>query len=74
VVIVLAIGPKVCGFKPGKGGGIFKGSRNHSRTYFRGEIKQVDPCHKILWHVKDPYSMGYFVDKIQGHFYQVSPA
>jgi hypothetical protein len=29
-----------------------------SRTSFGGEVKPSIPCHKILWHVKDPLSDG----------------
>jgi hypothetical protein len=25
----------------------------HSMTSFRGEVKQLVPCHRILWHVKE---------------------
>jgi hypothetical protein len=28
-----------------------------SMTSFGGEVKPAVPCHKILWHIKDPYSM-----------------
>jgi hypothetical protein len=26
----------------------------HSTTFFRGEVYPSAPCHKILWHVKNP--------------------
>jgi hypothetical protein len=40
-----------------------------SMTSFRGEVKPAGPCCKILWHVKDPYSMKeILVGKINGHF------
>jgi hypothetical protein len=55
VVIALAIGPKVLGFKPGRGKWIIKGDRNHSMTFIEGEVKPSVPSHRILWHVKGPY-------------------
>jgi hypothetical protein len=52
---VLATGPKVRGFKPGRGQWIFKGDKIRSTTSFGGEVKPSLPCRKILRHVKDPY-------------------
>jgi hypothetical protein len=54
VVIVLAIGSKVRGFKPDCGRWIFKGDKIHSMTSCGGEVKPSAPSHKILQHVKDP--------------------
>jgi hypothetical protein len=34
VIIVLAIGPKVCGFKHGRGKWIFKGNKNPLHDFF----------------------------------------
>jgi hypothetical protein len=54
VIIVLAIGPKVRGFKPRQGRWIFNGDKICSTTSFRGGgVKLSAPC-KILWHVKEP--------------------
>jgi hypothetical protein len=43
VVIVLAIGPKVRGFKPGRGRLIFKRDKNPKRDYLRRERKAFGP-------------------------------
>jgi hypothetical protein len=41
----------------------------HNLTSFRGEVKPVVSCHKILQHVKDLYSMEeILLGKIRGHF------
>jgi hypothetical protein len=53
MVIVLAIGPKVRGFKPGLGQWIFKGEKIRSTTSFEGEVKLSAPCCKILWQIED---------------------
>jgi hypothetical protein len=54
VVIVLAIGPKVHGFKPGRGRWILEAIKIRSTTSFGGEIKLSATCRKILRHVKNP--------------------
>jgi hypothetical protein len=54
VVTVLAIGPKVRGFKPSREQRIFKGDKIRRMTSFGGEIKPSAPCRKILQHVTDP--------------------
>jgi hypothetical protein len=63
VVTVLAIEPKIRGFKPGRRQWIFKSDKNPS-----------DPC-KILPNVKEPYEYEkrYLVSKIHENFLQVSP-
>jgi hypothetical protein len=43
VVSVLAIGHKVCGFKPGRGRLIFKGDKNPQHAFLRSESKAVRP-------------------------------
>jgi hypothetical protein len=69
VVIVLAIGPKVRGFKAGEGQWICKGDKIRSINFFGREVKAAVPRRKILWHVKNPYCMKeIFVGKIHGHF------
>jgi hypothetical protein len=40
------IGPKVSGFKPGRGDNIL------STSSYGAEIKPEAPCRKILWHTK----------------------
>jgi hypothetical protein len=45
---VLAIGPKIRGFKPGRGWSIFKDDIIRSATSFGGEVKPSVPCRKIL--------------------------
>jgi hypothetical protein len=57
VVSVLAIGPKVGGFKLGRGHRTFKYYRKPQLDFLRREVKSSVPCRKILRHIKDPYSM-----------------
>jgi hypothetical protein len=52
VVSVLAIGPKVCGSKPGRKLWIFKGDKISSTPSFGVEVKPSVPC-EILRHVED---------------------
>jgi hypothetical protein len=70
-VSVLATGPNVCVFRPGRRRWIFKGPKIRGKTSFGGEVKLPVPCRKILRHVKEPneYVKRYFVCKIHGHFY-----
>jgi hypothetical protein len=49
---VLAIGPKVCGFKPGQGDGFLRAIKICSTPSFEGEEKLEASCRKILRHVK----------------------
>jgi hypothetical protein len=44
VVIMLAIGPKIHGFKPSRGRWIFKVIKVNSTTSFGGEVKPLIPC------------------------------
>jgi hypothetical protein len=56
MVIVLAIGPRVCGFKQGRERWIFKGNKNSYHYFFKkGEVKPSVPCREILRHVKYPF-------------------
>jgi hypothetical protein len=65
--------PRVVGSNPAEGDGFLREIKIRSTTSFGGEIKPSVPCHDILWHVKDPYSMKeILVSKIHGH--QVFPA
>jgi hypothetical protein len=43
VIIVLAVGSKVRGFKPGQWKLIFKGDKNSYHDFLRREIKAVGP-------------------------------
>jgi hypothetical protein len=47
VVSVLATGPKVRGFKPGRGRWIFKGDKIRSTPSFGGEVKPSVPCRRF---------------------------
>jgi hypothetical protein len=31
----------------------------HSMTFSRGAVKFSAPCHKILWHIKEPCTVPY---------------
>jgi hypothetical protein len=58
VVIVLAIGPEVPGFKPERGPWIFKAINIRGTTSFEWEVMPSAPCRKILrQHVKEPYGI-----------------
>jgi hypothetical protein len=57
MVSVLAIGPNGCGFKPGQGDGFLRAIKIHSTPSFRQEVKLEVPCHEILQHVKEPYTV-----------------
>jgi hypothetical protein len=52
-----AIGRIVCDSNPAKDDGLLRAIKFCSTTSFGGKLKPSIPCHKILWHVKDPYSM-----------------
>jgi hypothetical protein len=51
MVSVLALPPKVRGFKPSWGDGFLRAIKVRSTLYFSGEVKPLTPC-KNLWHVK----------------------
>jgi hypothetical protein len=53
LVIVLAIKPKVCRFKPGRGDGFLRAIKIRSTTSFEGEVKPSAAFRKILRHVKN---------------------
>jgi hypothetical protein len=55
MVSVLAIGPKVHGFKPGRGNRFLKAIKIHRLPSFREEVKSSVPYHRILQHAKEPY-------------------
>jgi hypothetical protein len=52
-VIVLAIGPKVRGFKPVRRQWTFKSDKNPYHDFFGGEVKPSAPYPRILRHVKN---------------------
>jgi hypothetical protein len=62
LVSMLAIGPKVCGFKPGWGDGFLRVIKIPSMPSFGGKVKQEALCHMILWNVKTTcrYEQKYF--------------
>jgi hypothetical protein len=53
MVSVLAIGRKVCGFKPGQG----QGTKACSTPSFGGEVKPSAPCRIIFRHVKESFEV-----------------
>jgi hypothetical protein len=68
VVIAFAIGPT-------EDDGHLGAIKIRSTPYFRREVKPEFPCRKILWHVKDHYSMKeILVGKFTDISCQVSPA
>jgi hypothetical protein len=52
IVIVLAIRPKVRGFKPGRGDGFLRAIKIRGTPFFGEEVKPTPPYRKILRHVK----------------------
>jgi hypothetical protein len=74
MVSVLAIGPKVRGFRPGRGDRFLRAINVHSIPSFRGEVKAEAPC-KILRYVKITckYEHKYFRAKFL-FLFPISPA
>jgi hypothetical protein len=54
MVIVLPLHPRFAGLNPAEGNGFLRTIKIHSTISFDGEVKPSAPCHKILWHTKDP--------------------
>jgi hypothetical protein len=52
MVSVLATGPKVRGFKAGRGDGCLRAIKIRSTSSLGGEIKPEALCRKVLRHVK----------------------
>jgi hypothetical protein len=52
MISVLAVGPRVRGFKPGRGDVFLTAIKIRSTASFGGEVKPETPCRKILRHVK----------------------
>jgi hypothetical protein len=63
MVIVLAIGSKVRGLKPGRQRLISKAINIPSKTSFGDGAKPSAPCRKILRHVKDPFKYDRYIDR-----------
>jgi hypothetical protein len=57
VIIVLAIGHEDCGFKPDRVRCTLRAIKIRSTTSFGVEIKPAVPRRKIVWCVKNAYSM-----------------
>jgi hypothetical protein len=73
MVIVLAIEPKVCGFRPHQERWILRVIKIRSMTSFGGEIKLLAPCCKTLLYVKDligkiewPFLVQFLPASLQG--------
>jgi hypothetical protein len=61
--------PRSAGSNPAEDDGFLMAIKIHSTTFFKGDVKPMVPCHKILWHIKNPYSMREILEgKIHGHF------
>jgi hypothetical protein len=52
VISVLVTGPKVRGFKLGRGRWSFMGNKNPHHASFGGEVKPEAPCRKIFPHLR----------------------
>jgi hypothetical protein len=69
VVIVLATCPRFADSNPEEDYRFLTATKISNTTSFGGEVKPTVPCHKILRHVKDPYSMrDILVGNIHEHF------
>jgi hypothetical protein len=49
--------PRFVGSNPAKGDGILRAIKICSMGSFRGEVKALVPCHKILWHVEELFEV-----------------
>jgi hypothetical protein len=70
IILKIATGSKVSGFKPSRGRQTFKGDKLRRKTSFGGEMKPSVLCRKTLRHCEEPFGVWkrYFVGKIHGHF------
>jgi hypothetical protein len=57
MVNVLATGPKVREFKPGRGDGFLTAIKISSMPAFGEEMKRKDTCRKISQHVKNHFQV-----------------
>jgi hypothetical protein len=55
MLIMLSIGPKVHDLNPAEGDRFLRAIEIRSTPSFRGEVKLLAPCYKILQHVKYPF-------------------
>jgi hypothetical protein len=54
---VLDTGPKIHGFKPGRGDGFLRAMKIRSTTFFEGEVKPSVPCRRFYGMLKNPMSV-----------------
>jgi hypothetical protein len=47
--------PRFAGSDPAEDSGFLRAIKIRSTTSFRGEVKPLFPCHKILQHLKEQY-------------------
>jgi hypothetical protein len=57
IVIVLAIGPKVRGLKPGQVDRFSRAIKIRGAPSFGGEVQPSAICRKILLHLKEPFEV-----------------
>jgi hypothetical protein len=57
MVSVLAIVPKIRGFKPHRSDGLLRAIKFHNKDSFGGKVKPSVQCHKILQHVKNHFEV-----------------
>jgi hypothetical protein len=76
MISVLAIGPSVRGFRPGRGGGFLRAIKIRSTPSFGGEVKPEAPCHNIFRHVKITcrYEQKYFARPNSSFPFRIPPA
>jgi hypothetical protein len=68
---MLAIGPKVCRFKPGSGWWIFKGNKNLKHTFLQRESKSISP-HVIRFYSMSNIAIVYDRDTTLGKLKDIS--
>jgi hypothetical protein len=61
--------PRFAGSNLSEGDEFLRAIKIHSIPSFRGEVKLLAPCHKILWYIKNSCGVWQrYADKIHGHF------
>jgi hypothetical protein len=70
LLVSVLVGPKVRGFKPGRGRWIFKGVKIRSTTFFERKVKPPVPCLSFYGTLRNSveYERDTSSAKIHGHF------
>jgi hypothetical protein len=68
VVSVLAIGPKVCRFKPSQGNGFLRVIKVSSMPSFGDKVKLSASRHKISWNVNNHFKVCKILQRLDSSF------